>query len=51
MKINPQQINSFQHKTSFPDHNYPIVRPNVDTLYSVGIFDLELGPFRVSFLS
>jgi DNA sulfur modification protein DndE len=38
-------INQFVHATKFPDANYKdIVRPNVDTLYSMAWLDLEQEP-------
>lgn len=41
----PEMANQFVHKTQFPDHHFrDVVRPNVDTLYSVAWLDLSSEP-------
>ncbi len=38
-------MNQFTHLRAFPDHNFSaVVRPNVDTLYSVAYFDVSEEP-------
>ena len=40
-KASPNPANTIQHLRAFPDHNFRnVVRPNVDTLYSIVWFDL-----------
>ncbi|MFT7405992.1 DUF1254 domain-containing protein [Zhongshania sp.] len=39
------QLNTFNHIQDFPDHSFRnVVRPNVDTLYSIAWLDLSTGP-------
>lgn len=41
--------NQFVHKTKFPDHEFRnVVRPNVDTLYSIAWLELSDGPLLLS---
>lgn len=41
--------NRFVHKTQFPDHKFrSVVRPNVDTLYSIAWLDLSDEPLVLS---
>ncbi len=38
-------MNQFTHLRAFPDHNFSaVVRPNVDTLYSIAYFDVSEEP-------
>lgn len=43
------RMNDLQHSTRFPDANFnSVVSPNVDTLYSIGHFDLRAEPLVFS---
>lgn len=43
------RLNSFNHIQSFPDHHFRnVVRPNVDTLYSIAWLDLTTEPLVLS---
>ena len=43
-------LNRFVHcrdvSSNYP--SFPIVRPNLDTLYSLGVFDASTGPFQIN---
>ncbi len=42
-------VGKFSHNRDVaPIDNQPIVRPNRDTLYSVGVFDLDAGPLTIT---
>jgi hypothetical protein len=41
----PRMVNQFVHRAQFPNHRFrDVVRPNVDTLYSVAWLDLSYEP-------
>ena len=50
MRLFGKDVNSFMHlRNKAPaGDDFPIVRPNFDTLYSVGIMDTHMGPVEVS---
>jgi hypothetical protein len=41
-------LGKFVHHRELIPVDFPIVRPNRDTLYSMGIFDLDAGPVAIS---
>ena len=49
MRLVGKDVNSFMHlRNKAPaGDDFPIVRPNFDTLYSVGIMDTHMGPVEV----
>ena len=49
LRLKGQDVNSFMHlrHKATPGNDFPIVRPNFDTLYSAGIMDTNFGPIEV----
>jgi hypothetical protein len=43
-----QQVGSFTHHREPMTIDFPIVRPNRDTLYSLSVFDLDAGPVTIT---
>lgn len=41
-------LGKFYHFRDFPPLDDPVVRPNRDTLYSSGVFDLDAGPVTIT---
>src|SRR5215813_9197322 len=41
-------LGQLYHYRDFPPLDDPVVRPNRDTLYSSGVFDLEAGPVTIT---
>ena len=41
-------ITAETHEVSSNYPSFPIVRPNLDTLYSLGVFDASTGPFQIN---
>jgi hypothetical protein len=42
------QVGRFSHHRELMSIDFPIVRPNRDTLYSLSVFDLDAGPVTVT---
>ena len=41
-------LGKFVHHREPPPLDFPIIRPNRDTLYSTSVFDLDAGPVRIT---
>src|ERR1044071_9811953 len=48
MFVKRDALGKFYHFHTFPPLDDPVVRPNRDTLYSSGVFDLEAGPVTIT---
>ena len=46
--VNTQGLGRFLHHREPVPIDYPVVRPNRDTLYSLSIFDLDAGPVTIT---
>jgi hypothetical protein len=43
-----RQVGRFSHHREPMSIDFPIVRPNRDTLYSLSVFDLDAGPVTIT---
>jgi Protein of unknown function (DUF1254) len=46
--VKTQGLDKFLHQGKPMSIDFPIVRPNRDTLYSLAVFDLEAGPLAIT---
>jgi hypothetical protein len=46
--VKTQGLGKFLHHREPMSIDFPIVRPNRDTLYSLSVFDLEAGPLTIT---